>query len=160
MQHFCDSRCRSDESKHLLSIPNLMSPYLLFIEDDEMTAYLTLRALKINSFAADVVRANNGADALQHFRSGKPKPTLILLDLKLPKVSGMEVLKILRSISELQFVPVVVLTVSNLEHNRQKTAQLGIAKYIVKPADFDELVAEMDYVKHFFDILADLNSTK
>ena len=135
-----------------------MSPYLLYIEDDETTAYLTVRALKMNSFYAGIVRANDGAEALQHFRSGKLKPTLILLDLTLPKVGGLEVLKILRSISELQSVPVVVLTVSSLEHNRQKTAQLGVAKYIVKPADFNELVTEMEYVKHLFDLVSDSNS--
>ena len=136
---------------------NLMSPYLLFIEDDETTAYLTLRALRMNSFSAGVVRANDGAEALQHFRSRKLKPALVLLDLKLPKVNGMEVLKILRSISDLQSVPVVVLTVSNVEHNRQETAQLGISKYIVKPADFDDLVTEMNYVKHLFDLVTGAN---
>lgn len=59
-----------------------MKPYLMFVEDDDATAYLTLRALKINAFPAEVVRANDGAEALQHLQSGKSKPTLILLDLK------------------------------------------------------------------------------
>ena len=160
MQNFCDARCLSGDSWHLSSILNFMSPYLLFIEDDETTAYLTLRALKLNSFYASIVRANDGAEALKHFRSGKPKPTLILLDLKLPKVSGMEVLKILRSISDLQSVSVVVLTVSNMEHNRREAAQLGVAKYIVKPADFHELVTEMDYVKNLFDFVVGANSNE
>ena len=60
-----------------------MSPYLPFVEDDEATAYLTLRAAMINAVPAEVIWANDGAEALKYLRSGTPKPALILLDLEL-----------------------------------------------------------------------------
>ena len=127
-----------------------MSPYLLFVEDDEATAYLTLRALMMNAFPAEVIRTNDGAQALQHLLSGTPKPTLILLDLKLPKVSGIEVLEVIRSTQDLQSIPVVILTASDLREDRECTVQLGITKYIVKPMDFQEFVTEMGNVKYLF----------
>ena len=137
-----------------------MKPYLMFVEDDDATAYLTLRALKINAFPAEVVRANDGAEALQHLRSGKSKPTLILLDLKLPKISGIEVLQKIRSTPALQAIPVVILSASNLEQDRENTAQLGITRSIVKPMNFQAFVTEMGHVSQLFSACVGFNDAQ
>lgn len=127
-----------------------MNPYLLFVEDDDATAYLTLKALKINAFPAEVTRARDGAEAMQHLFSGSLKPVLILLDLKLPKINGIEVLEKVRGTLDLTSIPVVILTASNLDQDRERTHALGITRYIVKPMDFQEFVTEMGEVKRIF----------
>ena len=132
----------------------------MFVEDDDATAYLTLRALKINNFPADIVKANDGAEALQHLHSGKLKPALLLLDLKLPKVSGIEVLQKIRSTPDLQAIPVVILTASNLEQDRENTARLGVTRYIVKPMSFDEFVTRLGHVSQIFSACVGFNDVQ
>lgn len=137
-----------------------MKPYLMFLEDDDATAYLTLRALKINAFPAEVVRANGGAEPLQHLQSAMSKPTLILLDLKLPKISGIEVLQKIRSTPALQVIPVVILSASNLKQDLENTAQLGITRYIVKPMNFQAFVTEMGHVSQLFSACVGFNDAQ
>ena len=131
-----------------------MKPYLLLVEDDEAASYLTLKALGRSPFSAKVIRVRDGAEAVQHLLSDTPKPALILLDLKLPKLSGIEVLEKIRSTADLTSIPVVVLTASDLAQDRAITYVLGISRYIVKPMDNCELVSEMAEVTCMFDTLS------
>lgn len=107
-----------------------------------------MRALKKNNLANNVVRVSDGAEALDYiFARGQFKtrerlnlPRLILLDLKLPKVDGLEVLKIIKSEPVMKIIPIVVLTSSNEESDMIESYKLGVNSYIVKPVDFNKFV--------------------
>lgn len=130
-----------------------MTPYLLLVEDDEASAYLTLKALAINFFPAKIVRVKDGKEALMYLKEIIYKPTLVLLDIKLPKVSGIDVLGAMRESCALKSISVIMLTASNMEKDREDAFELGIVDYIVKPIDFSELVAKMGEVTSVFDIV-------
>lgn len=119
---------------------------ILLVEDDPRDAELTLRALRKNHVVNDVLVLSDGAQALEHLlgRDGdgrrRPRPRLILLDLKLPKVDGMGVLRAVREDPELRLVPVVMLTSSREERDLLESYRLGVNSYIVKPVEFDAFI--------------------
>lgn len=117
-----------------------MSGKILLVEDNEDDITLTLRALKKKNIANEVVIARDGVEALDLLqgRNGKAavKPALILLDLKLPKLDGLEVLKEIRQDELTRGFSVVVLTTSNQEEDIVKSYSLGANSYIRKPVDF------------------------
>ncbi len=121
---------------------------ILLVEDNPNDAELAMRALKKNNLANNVVRVSDGAEALDYiFARGQFKtrerlnlPRLILLDLKLPKVDGLEVLKIIKSEPVMKIIPIVVLTSSNEESDMIESYKLGVNSYIVKPVDFNKFV--------------------
>ena len=120
---------------------------ILFVEDDAKDVELTLMALEDYKLTNDVVVTRDGQEALDylycrgqfHTRPGE-NPAVILLDLKLPKVDGLEVLKQIRSDERLKMTPVVVLTSSREEKDMVKSYKLGVNAYVVKPVDFHEFV--------------------
>lgn len=120
---------------------------ILMVEDDSKDVELTLEALKDYNLANEVVVTHDGEQALDYIycrgeyklRSGD-NPAVILLDLKLPKVDGMEVLKQIKSDAKLKMIPVVVLTSSREERDMVSSYQLGVNAYVVKPVDFHEFV--------------------
>ncbi len=121
--------------------------HILVIEDSENDLELTLDALTENNFANKIEVARDGAEALDYvFREGRWKerqtgnPTVILLDLKLPKISGLEVLKKLREDETTKNIPVVILTSSKEEQDIYEGYRLGTNAYVVKPVEFDEFV--------------------
>ncbi|WP_017327223.1 response regulator [Synechococcus sp. PCC 7336] len=115
---------------------------ILLVEDNPDDEALTLRALKRNRISNKIVVARDGVEALDIlFGRGEyvdcaVLPTPILLDLKLPKIDGLEVLKELRSHDRTKLVPVVVLTTSQEEQDRLASYRLGCNSYIRKPVDF------------------------
>jgi DNA-binding response OmpR family regulator len=119
----------------------------LIVEDDAKDVELTLMALQDYNLTNDVVVTRDGQEALDylycrgqfHTRPGE-NPAVILLDLKLPKVDGLEVLKQIRSDERLKMTPVVVLTSSREEKDMVKSYKLGVNAYVVKPVDFHEFV--------------------
>ncbi len=119
---------------------------ILLVEDNPDDEALTLRALKINKIANRVVVARDGEEALDYLfgtgayaaRDPRETPTVILLDLKLPKIDGLEVLRRLRANEHTQFVPVVILTSSREEQDRLQGYKLGVNSYVVKPVDFHQ----------------------
>ncbi|MFP4288462.1 MAG: response regulator [Bacteroidales bacterium] len=120
---------------------------ILLVEDNPYDAELALRALKQNNLANKVVHVTDGEEALDflfsrgNFASGeKKKPKVILLDLKLPKVGGLEVLKIIKNDSSLKQIPVVVLTSSREEKDIVESYDLGVNSYMVKPVAFDKFI--------------------
>ena len=114
---------------------------ILLVEDNQNDAELTIRALRKNNLANHLLHLEDGQEALDFLfdeKNGMPK--LILLDLKMPKVDGIEVLRRLKSDERKKVIPVVVLTSSKEESDIVETYKLGANAYIVKPVDFDQFV--------------------
>ena len=121
---------------------------IVLVEDNPNDEALTLRALKKNNIANEIVVTRDGAEALDFILARGPHAerdksqiiSLILLDLKLPKVDGLEVLKTLRENNDTRMLPVVVLTSSKEEQDLIKSYSLGANSYIRKPVGFTEFV--------------------
>ncbi|HAV22686.1 MAG: two-component system response regulator [Ignavibacteria bacterium GWA2_55_11] len=118
---------------------------IMLAEDNPNDVELTLEALGAHNLANDVVVVEDGAEALDYlYRRGKFKmreagnPAVVLLDIKLPKVDGLEVLRQIRSDDGLRTIPVVILTSSREETDLVKSYSLGVNAYVVKPVDFKE----------------------
>ena len=109
---------------------------ILLVEDNPDDVELTLRALRRNNITNAVTVVRDGVEALDHLSSTAPLPSVILLDLKLPKIDGLEVLKIIRATERLRRLPVVVLTSSKEEQDIIRSYDLGDNSYIRKPVDF------------------------
>lgn len=120
---------------------------ILLVEDSPNDVELTLEALSEHHLANQVEVARDGQEALDYLYqegrfSGRPNgnPALILLDLKLPKISGLEVLKKVRSDDRLKLIPVVILTSSREEKDRLDSYNVGVNAYVVKPVDFHAFI--------------------
>ena len=120
---------------------------ILLVEDDPKDVDITLTALEEYNLANEVVVVRDGEQALDdlhargNFRSrAKENPAVVLLDLKLPKVDGLQVLREIRSDERLKLIPVVVLTSSREERDMVESYRLGVNAYVVKPVDFHEFV--------------------
>jgi two-component system response regulator len=123
---------------------------ILLAEDSATDAEMTMRALKKIGVTNEVVWVKNGQEALDYiFRVGvystrsTDEPKLILLDLKMPKVDGLEVLHKLKATEETKMIPVVMLTSSAEEQDIVRSYQLGVNSYLVKPVEFDRFVEEV-----------------
>ncbi len=131
------------------------SPILL-VEDNPMDVDLTKRAFARRNLINPIQVARDGEEALQwlpRWEAGETPPVVILLDLKLPKVDGLEVLRRLKTHSVFHTIPVVVLTTS-AEDNDVKTAyQLGANSYIVKPVDFQKFMEVAGHIELYWTVL-------
>lgn len=118
---------------------------IVLVEDNRHDADLTIRALKKNNIGSSIIHLKDGGEALDYFfcrgtfssRNRKEKPKVILLDIKMPKLSGIEVLTKIKENIDTRVIPVVLLTSSREETDIVKGYQLGVNSYIVKPVDFD-----------------------
>jgi DNA-binding response OmpR family regulator len=117
---------------------------ILLVEDNPDDEALTLRALKKNNILNEVKVARDGQQALDYFfgegASANPMPSLVLLDLKLPKVDGLEVLRRIRADQRTSLQPIVILTSSKEEQDIVSGYRLGANSYIRKPVDFDQFI--------------------
>ena len=120
---------------------------ILIVEDDPNDVELTLTALTDYNLANEVVVTRDGQQALDYLycrgefnTRSAGNPAVMLLDLKLPKVGGLEVLQQIKSDERLKMIPVVVLTSSNEEKDMMRSYSLGVNAYVVKPVDFHEFV--------------------
>jgi two-component system response regulator len=114
---------------------------ILLVEDNPDDQALALRALKKHQIANQVVTVRDGAEALDYLfaiKSAKDMPAVILLDLKLPKLSGLEVLEQIRGNEKTKLLPVVVLTSSREEEDMMQSYELGANSYVRKPVDYVE----------------------
>lgn len=124
-------------------MPDLQCNCILLVEDNPVDLDLTLRAFAKRNMLNPVNVVRDGAEALAwipRWEAGETWPSLILLDLKLPKVDGLEVLRQLKSHATLCSIPVVVLTTSEEDSDIQKAYSLGANSYIVKPVNFDKFM--------------------
>lgn len=114
---------------------------VVLVEDNPMDIDLTMRALARNNFLNPIQILRDGIEVLElieKWKTGTPLPALILLDIKLPKITGLEVLKTLKSTAQTRCIPIVMLTSSTNEKDVNDAYRYGANSYIVKPVDFDK----------------------
>jgi len=133
---------------------------ILLVEDDPKDTELTMTALEEYNLSNEVVVATDGEEALDYLyyrgkfqrRSGE-NPAVLLLDLKLPKVDGLQVLETIKGDENLKMIPVVVLTSSREEQDMVRSYKLGVNAYVVKPVDFHEFVNAIKELGVFWAII-------
>jgi two-component system response regulator len=131
---------------------------ILLIEDNDSDAELTLRALKQNNLSNKVIRFADGQEALDYLMQPetvkiadkRPNPKLILLDLKLPGISGIEVLQAIKKDPVTSYIPVVVLTSSTQEEDLVKSYQLGVNSFISKPVEFEKFMESVKNIGFYW----------
>jgi len=133
---------------------------ILLVEDDPRDVELTLTAFEKHNLANEVMVTRDGEEALDllHRRGTfealpNGNPELILLDLKMPKVDGLEVLRQIRANENLKLIPVIVLTTSREEQDIIQSYKLGVNAYVVKPVDFDQFVEAVREIGLFWAVL-------
>ena len=134
---------------------------ILLIEDNSSDADMTIRALKKNNLANKLLHLKDGAEALEFlFAQGKyadrqlyNQPKVILLDLKMPKINGLEVLKQIKSDVRTMKIPVVMLTSSKEDSDIEACYLLGANSYVVKPVEFDEFYKNISSLGYFWVVL-------
>jgi two-component system response regulator len=127
---------------------------ILLVEDNANDAELTIRALKKHNLTNNLVHLEDGKEALDFLYDAKnDMPKLILLDLKMPKVDGLEVLRKLKSDERKRMIPIVILTSSKEERDVVESYKLGVNAYIVKPVDFEQFVKAVSQIGLFWLIL-------
>lgn len=135
--------------------------FILLVEDNPDDEILTIRALKKNNILNEVVVARDGAEALDFIfgtgqyasRDIKETPQVVLLDLKLPKLDGLEVLKRLRKDERTKLLPIVVLTSSAEEQDMIESYSLGANSYILKPVDFNQFAEAIRHLGLYWLVL-------
>lgn len=139
---------------------------ILLVEDNPDDEALTIHALESNHIGNEVVVARNGVEALDYLfatgeyegRNSHARPALVLLDLKLPKIDGLEVLRRIRANERTRLIPVVILTSSTEEEDRLNGYSLGANSYVRKPVDFDEFVRVTSQLGMYWLLLNELPS--
>lgn len=133
---------------------------ILLAEDNENDVELTLAALGEHNLANEVVVVRDGAEALDYlFGRGKfaghanGLPVVVMLDLKMPKVDGLEVLHKMREHPEFKHIPVVMVTSSREEQDLVRSYELGVNAYVVKPVDFQQFVASIKQIGFFWAVI-------
>jgi len=139
-----------------------MSPLkrILLVEDNDRDVELTLAALEEYNLANEVVVARDGAEALDYlYHRGKfaahanGLPVVVMLDLKMPKVDGLEVLRTMRADESLKFIPVVMITSSREEQDLVQSYKLGVNAYVVKPVDFQKFIESVRQLGFFWAVI-------
>lgn len=131
---------------------------VLYVEDDPAHAEIALRNLKKNKIDNSIVHVGDGQQAMDYLLhqgrfalpESSPRPHLILLDLRLPKVDGLEVLQMIKREQELQSIPIVILTTSGNDADIAKAYQLGANSYLVKPIDFDKFTTLLETFGYYW----------
>jgi len=140
---------------------------ILLAEDNRKDVELTLEAMAENSLANLIFVVKDGVEALEYLRcQGKYKlrkagnPALVLLDIKMPRMDGIELLRNIRSDPALKKIPVVVLTSSREENDLINTYELGVNAYVVKPVDFKQFIEAVKQIGSFWAVLNELPPEK
>lgn len=129
---------------------------ILLVEDNPVDLDLTLRAFKSRRLTNPIEIARDGEEALsfiEKWQNGDPVPVVILLDLNLPKVNGLEVLEAIKKHPDFKTIPVVVLTTSSESRDVKTSYQLGANSYIVKPVDFEKFMEVARQIELYWSVL-------
>lgn len=136
---------------------------ILLAEDNPMDVELTLEALNENNLANNVVVVKDGVEAMEYLNAEGPfenrpegNPAVLLLDIKMPRMNGIEVLSAIRGDEKLKSIPVVMLTSSREEPDLKKCYELGVNAYVVKPVAFNEFLEAVKHIGIFWAILNEL----
>lgn len=139
-----------------MTTPSPSQRPILLVEDNPMDVELTLRAFQKRRITNPVVVVRDGEEALAclaDWEAGKPTPVVILLDLKLPKVSGLEVLRRLKAHPDHRRIPVVMLTTSGESQDVKAAYDLGVNSYIVKPVNFEKFLEVAGQIEVYWTLL-------
>ncbi len=129
---------------------------ILLVEDNPVDLDLTLRAFKSRKLANPIEIARDGEEAIAYiekWKNGDPVPVVILLDLNLPKVNGLEVLEVIKKHPDFRTIPVVILTTSSESRDVKTSYLLGANSYIVKPVDFDKFIEVAKQIELYWSVL-------
>jgi two-component system, response regulator len=139
-----------------------MGKVILLVEDDASDEKLTLRAFRKLDASSEFVVAHDGAEALDYLEGSgryaanpRPLPAMVLLDLKLPRVDGLEVLRRIRANPKTRNLPVAILTGSNAGEDRARSFSFGATAYVRKPVDFNEFIEAADALWRLWQVLDD-----
>lgn len=140
---------------------------ILIAEDNPQDVELTIEALKDYNLANHIVAVSDGVEAMEYLRHEgryknrmKGRPAVLLLDIKMPRMDGIEVLEAIRKDEKLRTLPVVMLTSSREEPDLEKCYDLGVNAYVVKPVDFMEFIEAVRHVGVFWAIINELPPAK
>ncbi|MFO7656417.1 MAG: response regulator [Bacteroidales bacterium] len=134
---------------------------ILLIEDNPMDVDLTIRAFKKRNITNPIQVARDGEEAvgfIKRWGQGETFPVVILLDLKLPRIDGLEVLRIIKSNPEYRTIPVVVLTTSSNNSDMKMAYDLGANSYIVKPVNFEKFIEVATQIELYWNVLNETQS--
>lgn len=131
---------------------------ILLVEDDDIDTENVIRAFKKNNMSNPIYTVENGEEALAFLRHEggftdplkSPRPGIILLDINMPIMNGIEFLQIVKADDELKSIPVVVLTTSSEENDRIQSFELSVAGYIVKPVEFEDFVKAVETINVYW----------
>ncbi|MBU2927803.1 response regulator [Winogradskyella psychrotolerans] len=125
---------------------------ILLIEDDMIEVMKLNRASSSLQLKHNVTEANNGEEALSLLENKDSLPDIILLDLNMPKISGIEFLKILKADDRLRYIPTIILTTSNNQRDLLECYEIGIAGYILKPLKYEDYVSKIEKLLSYWSI--------
>lgn len=124
---------------------------VLLVEDDRVDAMTVKRAIRQIKMHHPLIHAENGEEALEYLTNpSNEKPWIILLDLNMPKMNGIEFLQVAKKDDTLKSIPVVVLTTSKEQQDRIETFKFGVAGYMIKPVDYSQFVEMMQAIKMYW----------
>ena len=125
---------------------------ILLVEDDTIEVMKLKRAVDTLNLNHNILHASNGEEALEMLQNKNSLPNIILLDLNMPKINGLEFLKILKSDKQLRFIPTIVLTTSLNKRDVLECYKIGIAGYLLKPLKYDEYVSRIEKLLSYWSI--------
>lgn len=132
----------------------MQKPIILLVEDNPDDEALTMRAIRKNKIDCEIVAAHDGEEAINYLLGDASKlgqkPAFVLLDLKLPKLNGLQVLEKIRSDKSLRYLPVVIMTSSNEENDLSQSYRLGANSFVAKPVDYSDLVESIRLLAHYW----------
>ena len=125
---------------------------ILLVEDDTIEVMKLKRVVDTLNLNHNILHASNGEEALEMLQNKNSLPNIILLDLNMPKINGLEFLKILKSDRQLRFIPTIVLTTSLNKRDVLECYKIGIAGYLLKPLKYDEYVSRIEKLLSYWSI--------
>lgn len=125
---------------------------ILFIEDDTIEIMKFIRVLELLNFPHQIIESKNGFDAIQILTTKGIIPDIIILDLNMPIINGIEFLTILKNDEKLRYIPAIILTTSNNPKDIHECYKIGIAGYIVKPLKYDDYVKKIQKSLEYWSI--------
>ncbi len=124
--------------------------HILLVEDDEVDRMTVKRAIKKLKIPNKLYTAENGEEALQLLRNSEELPWFILMDINMPRMNGIELLKTMKADERLKIVPIIMLTTSAQDEDRYESFRHSVAGYVIKPVEFDNFVEVIDRIHKYW----------